>query len=247
MPHPHQGLIHIFLHIRTGILLCLQYLEYTVVFRAVGQSAHHGHCLHTVVGGSLIRRVAVGIAVPTIVEGPAYLLHLPFIVGRVALVSRQPCHVDCRLQGQIVPRSQYQTHVHIRPPVAPGPSTLPLAGQPVVIERPQGEVAAYGRIHILHRLLVARVHIVVPASVGADSGERLRRQFLVPVPRGDGRKQRTVLLLPVCQLADSLAHQQVGTRRELVETLSHQDGDITPPLRPFAVRTVKVVVAHVHV
>ena len=159
----------------------------------------------------MIGGMPVGVAVPTTVEGGHDRLHLLFVIGDILLVSGQFGYIDGRMQGEIMPCGEYQAHVHVGTPVAPGPSALPFIGQSVVIERPQGEVAAHGGIDIRHRLAVASVHIVVPEAIGADGGQRLCRQFLVPVLGRDGREERAVLLLPIHQLVDSLAHQGIGT------------------------------------
>ena len=135
----HQSLVDIFLHIGAGKLLCFDDVEDGLILRAVGQSADNGESLHSVVGSTMIGRMAVGVAVPTVVERRANGLHLPLVVGGVGIVPCQLRHIDSRLQGHIVPRSEQEAHIHVGSPVAPRPTTTSILSETVVVERPQGE------------------------------------------------------------------------------------------------------------
>ncbi len=70
------------------------------------------------------------------------------------------------------------------------------------------------------------------------------RKFLLPVSLGHGGVHHGVGALPVGELAGALAGEQVCARRQGIEHLHHFVRNVANPLRPLAVGTVHVVVAH---
>ena len=242
-----KGFHHVFFHIRAGVFLGFEHLEKGIVFVPVGQAGQNGEGIHPVIGFALILRMPVARPRPGFpVDGFAQGEHLRPVGGTFGLVSQRIGHVGDGLKGQHIPHVLQEAKVAVVAPVSPVPVSLVPGHEPVGPPVISGQVALYGRIGIADGFKVSGVHVIGPDSVSAHGGQHLARQFH-PVIAGNGRKEDIVRALPVAEFPDAFADQGIQRRRIRVETLSKNGHDISPPLGPFAVRTVEESVSGIYI
>ena len=210
--HLEIRLQHIFLHVRTGVPLGPEHLRDAPVLVGSGEAGNDGERLYAVVRGAQVGGVAVAPAVPVPVEAGMEDLHGPAPPRLVFREADEAGHPRRRVEGDVVPCGIEQAHVLVAAPVAPVPAALAIGRQPGFIELPEAEIALDGRVGVVDRFPVARVHVIVPEAVETHAREHLGRKFLVVIARRDGGEQRPVGLLPVAEFMDGLAHQGMGGR-----------------------------------
>ena len=91
------------------------------------------------------------------------------------------------------------------------------------------------------------MHVIMPETVWTYSRKYLCRKFSSIVMFRNRGVQYSVRSLPVCKFMYGFACQCVGGRGELIEALAKKVSDISPPLSPLSVRTIKIIVPHVDI
>ena len=246
LSHDEAGIRDIFLHIGACPLFLFKDAFDGCILGRIGQSGHHRQGLHTVVRGSLIGRMAIGLSVPAGIEAHLQALHLLAEVPGLGAMLQQVGHAGGTVQGNIVPGCIDEADVAVVAPVAPVPGSMTLGREAARFQFPDGQVAAHMGISPLDEVLVARIHVISPHALQTDGGQHLARQFGL-IDAGDGAVDGVVGLLVAAQLQQALAHDAMRTGVERIEALGHEQGAVAPPLGTLALGTVEIGVAHVHI
>ena len=173
-----KRLHHIFLHIRTGVLLLLKHLKQSVILVSTGYSGDNGKSLHTLVSLSIVVRIAVARPCPSdLVDRVPELLHLSPIGGAALGFSDQITHIRNRTERQAIPHRLKQAHIPVVAPVAPVPVAIVPLGEAIGADLISRQISFDSREDLFYCFLVPCVHVICPESVRTDGRKHLARQF----------------------------------------------------------------------